>query len=103
MRKTLLLLLAVLMMPVLAMAQTNMALQKTQKTYANQTGSRTETRLFVPYEVIGQTLPASGNECYTVGWWFNLSAYCSSSTQTESHKKTVLARLCTPEHMNLNG
>ena len=103
MRKTLLLLFAVLLMPVIAMAQTNMALQKTQQAYANQSGKRSETRLHVPYEVIGRTLPASGDECYTVGWWFNLSAYCSSSTQNAAHKKAVLARLCTPEHMNLNG
>lgn len=105
MRKSLLLFLVALIMPALAFAADNKALSKTHTVYArNNTAKMQETAFRVPYKVVtGHELPAQATDSYTLGMWFKLSGYFNANPDNSSDKKSVLMRLCTTEHLNLNG
>lgn len=102
MRKSLLLLLVALICPVVALAQ-NKALTKTHTAYGDNTNGRQENHIIVPYKAaVGHDMPAQASDSYTFGMWFKMSSYYTT-TSTSATKRTVLARLAEPAHLNLNG
>lgn len=104
MRKFLLLLCAIMMMPALASAE-NMALRKTKATsYPNQNPS--EARLNIPYASIGYgDLPSNGmvgTESYTFAMWVKVTDVVSTSA-SNGKSGGVLAAFSTLDHSNYNG
>ncbi|MDE5799891.1 MAG: LamG domain-containing protein, partial [Paramuribaculum sp.] len=101
MRKFLLLLCGVMLMPVLALAD-NMALHKTMSSL----NAFTQYRLMIPYEALGYgSIPASGmagDESYTYAMWVKVTGAVSTSA-TASSQGGVLASFGTMDHENYNG
>ncbi|MDE6383561.1 MAG: LamG domain-containing protein, partial [Paramuribaculum sp.] len=107
MRKVLLLLCAIMMMPALASAD-NMAVRKTKaSSYPNQQPS--EARLNIPYESIGygslstvDPKGMAGTESYTYAMWVKVTEIVATNNDN-SKNGGVLASFATLEHNNYNG
>ncbi len=102
MRKIYSLFLVLLMLPMLAVAQMNMAIGKTHNgaNYRDRDPQNKETRVLIPFSAVNftQPTPETGKD-FSVGMWFKTTGIY----RYNNPKVGVLLRLGTGNHMNANG
>ena len=99
MRKIYSILLAVLLLPALAMAADNMAISKTLRTSAT---TKSDSRAYVDPSILKPVAQGEADFAYTLGAWINVSGYLNQSG-TSPANNMVLLGYGGREHCNDNG